>query len=277
MPHRQSLPASFQLVLLLWIFGSMSIPTAGAQSADPSTARIYRLTPAATYEHGCFAPCMCPVVQSSGVRGVFRLTHTGFDGLFDHYTVTDLNWRITVGTSTLTVTGSGTYRIGGEVAIQQELSLDLKVGDVPVEHYDSGLVVGRGSFPAIDIEISVHGRYCLDTVFEVHARPLMRIGVAGGSVQWDAMPEATGYDIVQGDLSILRLTHGDFSAATTVCVANDRAGTSAPITGAPLPGRAFWFLGRDIQGSANGTYDSDDAGEMGSSDAGITASPAHCP
>jgi hypothetical protein len=274
MAHRPSLPALFLLLALITPIG---VPTSIAQSADPSTSRIYRLDRASTYQHGCFAPCMCPVLQSSSVRGVFRLTRTGFDGLFEHYAVTDLNWRVAIGTTTLAVTGSGTYRIGGEVARQHQLSLDLKVGDRPVEHYDSGLVVGGASFPAIDIVISIHGLYCLDTVFEVHARPLMRIGVAAGSIQWDAMPEATAFDLVQGDLSVLRQTNGDFSAATTACVANDRPGTFAPFTAAPPPGRAFWFLGREIEGSVGGTYDSEDAGQVGSSDAGIAASSARCP
>jgi hypothetical protein len=248
-----------------------------AQGTGPQSSRLYRLERTTVYQHGCFAPCMCPMLQSAEVRGVFRLTHTGSDGLFEHYAVSDLAWRVNVGSSDLIVTGSGTYRIGGEVARQHQLSLDLKVGEEPVTHYDSGLVVGGSTFPAIDIEISIHGRYCLDTVFEVHAKPLMRLRVASGEVEWDPMPEATAFDVVLGDVQILRQTGGSFAAATTACVANDRSGTSAPYSGAPLPGRAFWFLGRDIEGSVTGTYDPGDAAQVGSSDAGIAASPARCP
>jgi len=274
MAHRDLLPC---LALSLILAASIAGPTATAQTSDPTQSRLYRLSPTTTYEHGCFAPCMCPVLQSASVRGIFRLTHTGFDGLFDHYAVTDLNWRVAVGTTVLIVTGSGTYKIGGEVARQHQLSLDLKVGDQPVEHYDSGLVVGGAGFPAIDIEISVHGRYCIDTVFDVHAKPLMRLSVASGAVQWDPMPEASSFDVVLGDVQTLRQTGGNFAAATTACVANDRSGTSTPYAGMPLPGRAFWFLGRDIEGTVAGSYDPGDAAQVGSSDAGIAASPARCP
>lgn len=274
MSHRATHPS---LALLLILAAPIAVSNATAQGTDPNLSRLYRLTPATTYQHGCFAPCLCPIIQSASVRGVFRLTHTGFDGLFDHYAVTDLTWRVTVGSTDLIVTGSGTYKIGGEVARQHQLSLDLKVGDQPVEHYDSGLVVGGGSFPAIDIEISIHGRYCLDTVFDVHAKPLMRLGVAPSAVQWDPMPEATAFDVVLGDVQNLRQTGGNFSVATTACVANDRSGTWAPYSGTPLPGRAFWFLGRDIEGTVAGSYDPGDAAQVGSSDAGIAASPARCP
>jgi len=279
MTHRASLPSSLaSLLRLILVLGvAMAGSTARAQGTDPSQSRLYRLSSATTYQHGCFPPCLCPVMQSASVRGVFRLTHTGFDGLYDRYAVTDLKWRVVLGTGDLIVTGSGTYRIGGEVALQHQLSLDLKVGDEPVEHYDSGLVTGGSSFPAIDIEISIHGGYCFDTVFDVHAKPLMRLGVTSGSVEWDPMPEATAFDVVRGDVQTLRATGGNFSVATTACVANDRSGTFVLYSGTPLPGRAFWFLGRDIAGAVAGTYDAGDSAQVGSSDAGIAASPARCP
>ncbi|HEY8202851.1 MAG TPA: hypothetical protein VII47_16065 [Actinomycetota bacterium] len=220
---------------------------------------------------------MCPIVASSSVRGTFRLTRSGADPLYEYYEVTDVNWKVVLGTSNLRVTGSGTYRIGGEFAVQHQLSLDLEVDDRPIEHYDSGLVAGGGSFPAIDIEISIHGHYCLDTVFDIHAKPLLRIGVSSHDVSWDAMSGATGYDVVRGDLQVLRQTRGNFAAATSLCVANDVPGTSVPSGVSPTPGAAFWFLAREIEGGNVDTYDSDDAGQVGSCDAGISASPASCP
>ena len=265
--------SAVSLFSLLALFAAPSV----AQGTDPATSRIYRLLPTTTYQHGCFGPCACPILESGGVRGTFRLTPAGSDPLFDYYAVTDVNWRVPQGASDLRVTGSGTYRIGGEFARQHQLSLDLKVDDRPVEHYDSGLVAGGGSFPAIDIEISVHGRYCLDTVFDIHAKPLMRIGVGPDDVSWDPMAGATGYDVVSGDVGVLRQTHGDFAVATSACVANDQASTWVPSGAAPAPGNAIWFLAREVEGGAADTYDSSDAGQVGSRDAGISASPASCP
>ena len=74
------------------------------------------------------------------VKGTFVLTPTGFDGLFDTYSVTDVNWLVAIGGNETIVTGSGTYKIGGEFALQQQLSLDLQVGTNKVQHFDSSLV-----------------------------------------------------------------------------------------------------------------------------------------
>src|SRR5438046_90562 len=68
-------------------------PTALAQGASDA-ATIYRLNPASNYEQGCFGPCMCPILVGTDVRGTFVLTSTGFDGLFNTYAVTDVNWIV---------------------------------------------------------------------------------------------------------------------------------------------------------------------------------------
>ena len=269
-------PRAFFIALCLTGIALLAGPAA-AQGTDPSQSKIYRLERNTTYQRGCFGPCACPIIESGTVRGTFRLTRTGVDPLYDSYAVTGVNWLIMLGTSDLRVRGSGTYRIGGEFARQHQLTLDLKVDDRPVDHYDSGLVAGGGSFPAIDIEISVNGHYCFDTVFNIHAKPLMQIGVGREDVSWDPMTGATGYDVVRGDLWVLRQTLGNFAAATSACLTDDMSGTSVSYGGTPAPGAAFWFLGREIEGSAAGTYDCGDAGQVGSRDPGISASPSSCP
>ena len=106
------------------------------------------------------------------VKGTFVLTPTGFDGLFTTYAVTDVNWLVSIGGIETTVTGSGTYKIGGEFALQQQLSLDLQMDGDKVQHFDSGLVTGPAPFPDIKVTISVNGQVCFDTVFEVSASPV---------------------------------------------------------------------------------------------------------
>lgn len=208
------------------------------------------------------------------MRGTFRLSRTGTDGVFVYFTVTNVNWLVSVGTG-LHVTGSGTYKTGG-AGHQQQMTLDLKVDDRPVEHYDSGLVSG-GDYPRIDIELSVHGRYCLDTVFDVHARRLMTLAVGRTGLSWDPLEGATAYEVVGGDTQALRQSGGDFATSTSVCVASNESGTTASYDGAIPPGQATWFLGREIDGSSPGTYDSGDIGQVGSRDAGINTSLAGCP
>jgi len=258
---------------LIRIVAACSLVIAGSMSAfaQAPAARpvIYKLDKDARFQRGCFGPCECPVLISSNARGTFVLTHTGFDGLFDHYAVTDLHWFVYQNGSKIKITGDGTYKVGGEVAVQQQLSLDLIVGSDAVEHYDSGLVTGPSDFPRIDLTISIHGGYCFDTVIDVRSRPAMQLGVSDAALTWDPVPQATGYDIVRGDLLSLRSSGGDFTIATTDCFAADTDATAVPFPAQPPPGQGFWFLARWIDGTTCDSYDEDDPAQVGSCDAAV--------
>jgi len=96
-------------------------------------------------------------------------------------------------------------------------------------------------------------------------------------LQWTPIPDATGYDVVRGDLGTLLGTRGDFTAATEKCLADDYAPTVLPYTDVPPRGRASWFLVRGVTPSQVGTFDLDGAGQVGLRDAEIEASPFACP
>lgn len=160
----------FMMVLISAGF-ALALGEASAQT-DATSPTIYRLNAGSGFQQGCFPPCLCPLQQGVSVRGTFRLASTGSDGLFDSYTVDEVNWIVSMGDRELLVTGFGTYTIGGEFAVQQQLVLDLKVGDDPVQHFDSGLAPGSAQFPDINVTISIHGQVCFDTVFLVDASPV---------------------------------------------------------------------------------------------------------
>jgi hypothetical protein len=148
---------------------------------------IYRLNPDSTFEQGCFPPCLCPVMIGSSVSGTFLLTPTGFDGLFNTYAVDDVRWVVSMAETNKVVTGKGTYKIGGEFAYEQELSLFLQIDGGAVEHFDSGVVVVAAQFPDIKASISTNGQVCLDTVFGVSASPVKLAMIpCGGNIvlQW---------------------------------------------------------------------------------------------
>src|SRR5438045_2542557 len=144
----------------LLLLGVVAVST----PASAQTGTLYRLNEDSTFQQGCFPPCLCPIMISVPVKGTFVLTPTGFGELFNTYAVTDVNWLVSIGGSNTTVTGSGTYIIGGEFALQQQLSLHLQVGGNKVAHFDSGLVTGPAPFPDIKVTISVTGQMCFDTV-----------------------------------------------------------------------------------------------------------------
>jgi hypothetical protein len=158
--------------LVALLFLGVVTSSGPAQTGSSSTLTVYRLNQDSTFEQGCFPPCLCPVLVGSAVRGTFVLTPTGFDGLFNTYAVEDVHWVVSLGDTNTLVTGQGTYKLGGEVALQQELSLYLQVGGATVEHFDSGLVPELTQFPDIKVTISINGQVCFDTVFGVSASPV---------------------------------------------------------------------------------------------------------
>jgi hypothetical protein len=69
--------------------------------------------------------------------------------------------------------GVGFHRVVGEAAVQQELSLGLTVGNLPLTHFDSGLVLAKSVFPLIGVTISIHAGRCADTIIVVKAAPVL--------------------------------------------------------------------------------------------------------
>ncbi len=168
-------PRRLVLALLLFTTLALAVTVAAAQTAtDQRLPVIYRLAEkASTYQYGCFEPCLCPILTEMPVRGTFVLIPAGFDGLFTTFRVEEVNWTVAFGQPELRITGSGTYKIGGEFALQQQLTLALKIGDQAEQKFDSGLVpAGDVRFPAISVPISINGGVCFDTVITVTALPV---------------------------------------------------------------------------------------------------------
>jgi hypothetical protein len=102
------------------------------------------------------------------LQGSFLLISVsqGEDGsLFE---VIEVDWQFIQGDETILVTGSGLYQIDSE---QHRLTLDLMVGDSPVQQFDSGLVLLQSEFPGIFIAVALNGFYCYDYVFDITALP----------------------------------------------------------------------------------------------------------
>lgn len=204
------------LVLLISLSFAPAFAQIGAIGAPQ--AAIYRLTAASGYQDGCFDPCACPVQLRGGLIGTFKMTPAPPDPLYRVFNITDLNWLVPeYGTW---VTGSGTFKVGGEVALTEELSLDLKVDGRDVAHYDSGLVAGGGDFPAIDLTISMNNMVCHDTVFHVVALPVAPVEIVPYSLYNSKYEEgcfgpcacAVALDPLFGRFGLLKISGNDTSA-----------------------------------------------------------------
>jgi len=87
-------------------------------------------------------------------------------------------------------------------------------------------------------------------------------------LSWAVITDATGYDVVGGDLIVLHITQGNFAVATDQCLANDLASTSATD---PAAGASRFYLVRPVNCGGNGSYGG------GFRDAGIQAAAVTCP
>ena len=169
-----------------WVM-SMMLATAALASAQLVRAQgtdavLYTLgAPPSEFDWGCFAPCMCPIFIRSPLTGAFTLRHVIDDPLFANYDVLDVHWRVEGASGPVAVTGSGTYRRGGEVAVLEELAHDLSFDGGPPRHFDSGLRAPGAPFPEISTRISLRGEYCLDSLLIFDAKPFDPAAVVGTS------------------------------------------------------------------------------------------------
>ncbi len=95
-------------------------------------------------------------------------------------------------------------------------------------------------------------------------------------IEWNALPDATHFQVASGDLSLLRETQGDFALATDDCVEDELTTTSTEAEGDPDPGEGFWYLVRGVNDDGNGTYDSGGSSQIGLRDAEMAASGQDC-
>jgi hypothetical protein len=105
----------------------------------------------------------------------------------------------------------------------------------------------------------------------------LMLQVESGRIRWVGVTGASSYDLVQGSLSILNASHGNYADATEACLDDNVAVTSIPWPVAPPLGTGWWVLARPITASGPGTYDAGEPGQVGSRDAGIVASGLACP
>jgi hypothetical protein len=93
-------------------------------------------------------------------------------------------------------------------------------------------------------------------------------------LNWDLIPDATGSDIVRGDIDCIRSSNGDFSTCTATCLDDNR--TTSSMLDSDTSGQGFWYLVRGQNCGGNGTYDNGPS-QVGLRDAEIAASGNDCP
>jgi hypothetical protein len=165
--------------LLIALAAGITGALAPAASTAATSATPYALvTPPSALEFGCWGPCACPLVIEP-TYGSFELRLVGSDPLYTYYDVDRYIASFNNGPGAVSIVGSGHYKIGGEVALTEQMTLDLQVWGGPVQHFDSGLHPVHAAFPEIHVTCTLHDSTCYDSVVVVDAKPIETAGVPG--------------------------------------------------------------------------------------------------
>jgi hypothetical protein len=149
------------------------LAAAGTAEAGSSVTWPEILTDPSSVQIGCVDRCACPILMRGPLRGGFEISELQPDPLYRNFAITNFDAKVEAQPwgPEMRLTGSGTYRMGGEVALQHQLVLDLSIDGGAPRHFDSGLVPGGGDFPAIRIDVRLHPESCYDTLVAIDARP----------------------------------------------------------------------------------------------------------
>lgn len=132
--------------------------------------------------------------------------------------------------------------------------------------------IGAYGGPGADTTLgSSEWQQVMDQLLTVNRSPF------DSTVRWCGLPDVDSFDVVKGDMTILRATHGGFEAATAECLADNIAATSVIDSEVPTSGGGYWYLERCDNCPGIGTYDVALPSQMRSRDPGILASGNDCP
>jgi hypothetical protein len=161
----------FRIRVLAPLAFAAALLAANAPRARADSTLYALTTPPSSLQIGCQGPCECPVVTTP-TYGSFQLVKTGNDPLYTYYDVVGYIASYNNGPGAVSITGSGHYKIGGEFALVDQMTLDLDIEGRPTQHFDSGLHPVRAAFPGIDVACAAHDFACYDTVLVVSAKPI---------------------------------------------------------------------------------------------------------
>lgn len=110
-----------------------------------------------------------------------------------------------------------------------------------------------------------------------HYSPSVNLTLDASDLLWTSVTAGAAYDVVRGELGLLRTSGGNFTTAVDACLANDVASVAFPQGPAPAAGDGFWYLVRFVLPGSVGSYDSGGPGQAASRDPGIATSALACP
>jgi len=108
--------------------------------------------------------------------------------------------------------------------------------------------------------------------------PVLLLGEAGPEtvLDWAGIAGDSGYDVVFGELTPLRISSAPFVAATLGCLAENLTTNSLTFSADPAANEGFWFLVRGANCGGSGTQDTGEPTQVAPRDPGIVGSGNDC-
>ncbi|MEY2411350.1 MAG: hypothetical protein QOF48_4020, partial [Verrucomicrobiota bacterium] len=133
---------------ILWrIVATFVIGVSSTVHAQAFTNAFYTLVEGSSLVDECTF-CGRPTILLP-LRGTFELVALPPNPLFARYRLTNINWRAGGGVSpAYQLTGTGEYRVGGEVAVVQDLTLSLHINEL-TRNFTNATPLPVRSFPII--------------------------------------------------------------------------------------------------------------------------------
>jgi hypothetical protein len=147
----------------------------------------------------------CPICGRPTIlqpmRGTFELVQTHADPLVVRYQIQNVSWFAgSDSTRPYRVSGEGTYRVGGEVAVTQEAQLQVDINNVTARFTNEFTAPVR-AWPMIDLTLmQANGTFTQTYTLRVLAAPVREIWFSTGSGFTSGNRTNTATSISSGDL-----------------------------------------------------------------------------
>jgi hypothetical protein len=156
----------------------LAAPQGYSQTTAPTRSSHYVLLEGSELTDDCLI-CDRPTIFVP-MRGSFGLRFIDANPLFAHYAIENISFVAgSPGGRQYRITGGGTYQFGGEVALQQQMTLQVEIDDGYVKKpasFDSGFVSVSRPWPMIAITLpQTDGTQTQTFTLQLNAAPLREI------------------------------------------------------------------------------------------------------
>jgi hypothetical protein len=134
------------------MLAALALASGRRVEAQPFSNALYTLLEGSSITDDCLICARASIIRP--LRGTFELAFVDESPLFTRYRLTNIAWHADGDAPfKYDVTGTGEYRFGGEVAVVQQMALDVQVNGQKRIFTNDFAMVGRG-FPLLQVSLT---------------------------------------------------------------------------------------------------------------------------